>query len=55
MHPFVTETLLLTRAGVPWDVVMDMDPAEKLGWGIRVQELETGKSFNWAAMRWPDA
>jgi hypothetical protein len=47
----VRQVLMLTKAGVPWDVVTRMRRAKLLGYCVAVGELE-GRKFNWSSMEW---
>ena len=45
------ECLVLTGKGVPWDVVMDMDAAERRGFCI-ASGIVDGGVFNWNSREW---
>lgn len=43
--------LVLVKHGVPWDVALNLSPAETLGYIVAIGELDGGK-FSWGAMDW---
>ena len=47
---------MLTKNGVPWDVVMDMDPETRRGFCIAAGTV-AGGTYDWSALMWkkPDA
>jgi hypothetical protein len=42
---------MLSKAGVPWDVIEHLSRTEVLGYCVAVGELE-GREFAWSRMEW---
>jgi hypothetical protein len=47
----VRQVLMLTKAGVPWDVVTRMRRSELFGFCVAVGELE-GRKWSWSREEW---
>ncbi len=43
--------MVLVKSGVPWDVAINLSPAELLAYCVIAGELDGGK-FNWNGMTW---
>lgn len=46
--------LALVRQNVPFDVAFSLDWPELMAWNVVLGEIESGKTFDWNRMRFPD-
>jgi hypothetical protein len=46
--------LALVSKNVPLDVAFSLEEAELIGWNVALGEVESGKTFNWDTMSWPE-
>jgi hypothetical protein len=45
------QVLMLTKAGVPWDVATKLSRSKLLGFCVATGELE-GRKWSWSNMEW---